>query len=532
MTYTEAVKKAKNGENEGFDFLYQKTYKSKNYLALQYMKDKELAEDVMQEAYIRAFKALDSLEEPETFSAWFGRIVVTTSINELKRQKRYGAESLNHKVSEDGEEFEVQIIDETIENQPELAYTREETRELVHELVNSLSDEQRFCMLMFHIEEQSIKEIADTLQISENTVKSRLNYGRNNIKKKAEELQKKGYKLYSFAPLPLLIWLLKQEETVLALDAGTTTSIAVSQAKIWMKMQSEEGIATTVNIVDAASKARFLSTVAGKVAVAVVAALVTGGSAAVIVYNQDAVHTENVGTVAEAENKTEITIEDSEENNTDTLSRMDEKKEGVIPEVSEDREKEVKYEDGSWQDVYSKAIQWVISAQGEDYDGMLVFPQIFRENPPTDGSPQYEYTLADLDSDGIPELYMKINFDTEEYNYNSTTMGFYYYAPTETREATYDITLGSIPANMVASAGGLRNSSYINSDKTICMVMEIYSGSGKAYLYQYTLGDYTVMNSKPVGEYTWDEVEGGIVNGALAGYEEVQWLSIDTPLEF
>ncbi len=102
--------------------------------------------------------------------------------------------------------------DEDIDGQPELSYTREETRTLVHELIDSLSEEQRMCILMFHIEDIPIKDIAQTLGCSENTVKSRLNYGRKNLKIKAEELQKKGYKLYSLAPLPLLLLLLRTEE--------------------------------------------------------------------------------------------------------------------------------------------------------------------------------------------------------------------------------------------------------------------------------------------------------------------------------
>ena len=64
---------------------------------------------------------------------------------------------------------------------------------------------------MFHLEGYSIKDIATVLNCSENTVKSRLNYGRKNIKAKAEELQKKGYKLYSYTPMCLLVYLLMAE---------------------------------------------------------------------------------------------------------------------------------------------------------------------------------------------------------------------------------------------------------------------------------------------------------------------------------
>ena len=74
MNYTEAVNLAKAGDERGFSFLYEKTYKSKFYLALQYTKDEEAAKDVLQDAYLSAFSKLDTLKDPELFSSWFGKI--------------------------------------------------------------------------------------------------------------------------------------------------------------------------------------------------------------------------------------------------------------------------------------------------------------------------------------------------------------------------------------------------------------------------------------------------------------------------
>ena len=106
--------------------------------------------------------------------------------------------------NDEGEQFALDIEDEKSEFQPERSYTQKETQELVHELIDSLSDEQRLCILMYHLDDQSIKDIAETFGISENTVKSRLLYGRKAIKAKAEELQKKGYQLYTVAPVAIL----------------------------------------------------------------------------------------------------------------------------------------------------------------------------------------------------------------------------------------------------------------------------------------------------------------------------------------
>lgn len=151
-------------------------------------------------------------------------------------------------VDNEGEEFTYDVEGENPDNQPEMAYTREETRELVHSLMDSLSEEQRLCILMFHIEGASILEIAEAMDCSENTVKSRLNYGRKNLKVKAEELQKKGYKLYSVAPVVLLVYLLRSDREVMAAEnTGKTPAVQRRNCKICGKCSQELHLkATTV----------------------------------------------------------------------------------------------------------------------------------------------------------------------------------------------------------------------------------------------------------------------------------------------
>ena len=166
------------------------------------MKNKEAAEDVRQEAYMKAFSKLDKLSEPEAFEGWLGTIVANTAKNALVRKNPLLFTDVA--VDNEGEEFTYDVEGENPDNQPEMAYTREETRELV--------------------EGASILEIAEAMDCSENTVKSRLNYGRKNLKVKAEELQKKGYKLYSVAPVVLLVYLLRSDREVMAAENTGKTS--------------------------------------------------------------------------------------------------------------------------------------------------------------------------------------------------------------------------------------------------------------------------------------------------------------------
>ena len=292
MDYKEAVALAKQGDERGYGFLYETTYKSKYYLALQYMKNEEAAQDVLQEAYIRAFTKLDMLTEPEAFPGWLGRIVANTAKNMLVKKNPMLFSQME--TEEEGENFEYRIEDDSIESQPELSYTRQETQELVREMIDSLSEEQRMCILLFHIEGASIREIAVTLGCSENTVKSRLNYGRQNLKKKAEELQKKGYKLYSVAPLPLFLYLLRSQAGYLD-KAGSLAAGGKSVAQSVFGAVSRQNAAGSSQSAAAsqaaahgqaagAAKAGFLHTTLGKVAAVTVGVCLAGGAGAYGVY--------------------------------------------------------------------------------------------------------------------------------------------------------------------------------------------------------------------------------------------------------
>ena len=333
MDYKEAVTLAKQGDERGYGFLYETTYKSKYYLALQYMKNEEAAQDVLQEAYIRAFTRLDMLTEPEAFPGWLGRIVANTAKNMLVKKNPMLFSQME--TEEEGENFEYRIEDDSIESQPELSYTRQETQELVREMIDSLSEEQRMCILLFHIEGASIREIAATLGCSENTVKSRLNYGRQNLKKKAEELQKKGYKLYSVAPLPLFLYLLRSQAGYLD-KAGSLAAGGKSVAQSvfgTVSRQSAAGSSQSAAASQAAAhgqaagaaKAGFLHTTLGKVAAVTVGVCLAGGAGAYGVYQ-----------ILDAVNEPAVVQEQPEQSEVKQQEQKEPEKEEAPQEVKEE----------------------------------------------------------------------------------------------------------------------------------------------------------------------------------------------------
>ncbi len=244
MNMEMAVKLAKEGKEEGFNYLYQETYQKSYYVALKYMKQEDAAMDVLQDAYIKAFKSLDQLEDASKFHAWFSRVVATKALDELRKRKLVLFSQVE---DEDGLSFEETFEDNRTDTQPELSMDQAETSRLVKEMIDTLTDEQRMCIMMFYMEEMSVKEIAETLQVSENTVKSRLNYGRKNIKEKVLELEKKGTKLYSVTPFMFFLYLLRAEaQNTAATVVPDTFATKVVAEGMKSVSSSNAGIGATV----------------------------------------------------------------------------------------------------------------------------------------------------------------------------------------------------------------------------------------------------------------------------------------------
>lgn len=162
-------------------------------------------------------------------------------------------------------------------------------------------------VIAFELEGLTTKEIAEQLGCPEATVKSRLRYGRNNIKTKAEELQKRGYKLYSVASMPLLLYLLKKEMVVSAAEPSTRLLLSECGKSIAKSTYGtgKTAAATAVKAAGTARKISFLSTAAGKAVIGIVvtASIASTVTVGVISYNKsndkNATVQENVPAVEE-----------------------------------------------------------------------------------------------------------------------------------------------------------------------------------------------------------------------------------------
>lgn len=94
-----------------------------------------------------------------------------------------------------------ELQDERLEHIPEIVVDQAETKELTDQILGELDEKQRMVVGMFYYEQMSVNEIAEALNCSVNTVKSRLNYARKKIGKEIAELEKKGVILRTAAPV-------------------------------------------------------------------------------------------------------------------------------------------------------------------------------------------------------------------------------------------------------------------------------------------------------------------------------------------
>lgn len=270
LKYTDAVKAALLGDENAFSFLYSKTYREKLYLAKRYMKSQEAAEDVLQEAYVKAWKNLGRLSDPEKFSSWLGMIVANTAKDALKARQPMLFSTLEEE-NEDGDAFMMDIPDEDTAKMPEDAFLEKERSELLKSLTDSLTDEQNMAITMFYIEQLSIKDIAEVMNCSENTVKSRLNYGRKNLKTKVEELRKKGWPLFGVGAVALFLQLTGQEAMAQGLEisalAGAAQGTAAMAGTAAAKASAGAAAAkvTAAAAAGTAAKGGILSSLAGRI---------------------------------------------------------------------------------------------------------------------------------------------------------------------------------------------------------------------------------------------------------------------------
>ena len=269
-TIKELVLSTKNGNKKAFDKLYKLTSNDVWFTCVSLLKDEENAKDIMQETYITAFLKLDTLKDEEKFCGWLTAIATNKSKNKLKGKVEYQIDD------------EILIAEtETDELMlPEEYITKTEKRKVLLQIMeDTLSFNQYQTVLMFYFDEMSISEIAQGLEISEGTVKSRLNSSRAKMKTAIEDYENKsGDRLHGVVVVPFFTTIFKEEAKSLAVP-NITIKLPNGQT---LATSATKGFATGAkSTVSSIVKATATATVKTKVIAVVCGATILAGTSAV-----------------------------------------------------------------------------------------------------------------------------------------------------------------------------------------------------------------------------------------------------------
>ena len=165
------VLKAQSGDREALNELFRSVQEPLFRYVVSLVRDQHLAEDILQEVFIRIYRKLRWLREPEAFRAWTYQIASREAFRYLKRERRW-----TDQVRDEATLTAVQSDEHAGEFPRELIET-------LPQLVGNLSPASRAVVVLFYLHEMSLVETAAVLEIPVGTVKSRLAYGLQNLRR-------------------------------------------------------------------------------------------------------------------------------------------------------------------------------------------------------------------------------------------------------------------------------------------------------------------------------------------------------------
>ncbi len=182
MKEEKILERCQAGDEKAFAELYHRYAPKMLGVCFRYAKSREEAEDMLQEGFIRLFKNINSYQSRGSFEGWIRRIIVNTAINYYKTQIKYNTTENFDNHRELGELQEEPIVVSDISQKKLL------------EMISELPKGYNMVFNMYVLDGFTHKEIADILEISENTSKSQLAKARKLLQKKITEYRIKKEK--------------------------------------------------------------------------------------------------------------------------------------------------------------------------------------------------------------------------------------------------------------------------------------------------------------------------------------------------
>lgn len=308
------VLQAEQGDRAAFGELYEETGRSVYFNCLKLLGNAQQAEDITQDTFMKALEKLDSLKEPENFSAWVNRIAINNCKMYFRKNPRTA------------EEESEKIIDDTPDSElipDDYADSAEKRRIIMNIIDTALTDEQRQTIILYYFDMMSVAEIAEIMECSVGTVTSRLSAARKKIREAVLIYEKKNNdRLHAVMPIPVLSKIFMQE----------CQHLKLPELSVFSNTAAAEDIVPEKNPTMRRSGGKgMFSTVKSKVIAGVVAlAVVGGGITAAVLANRDrtantdkpntAVQTDAQGEVNEQEIENKLNELDENTDNEDDVT--------------------------------------------------------------------------------------------------------------------------------------------------------------------------------------------------------------------
>jgi RNA polymerase sigma-70 factor (ECF subfamily) len=187
----ELVRRCQKGDKNAFRQLFVRYHRRAYGLALGVVHNPDAALDVVQEAFLKAHKHIDSFEGSSSFYTWLYRIVMNVAIDHLRKQQRSPTMDFDETMAGADDEAvagDEPILPRLLNANPARELQRKEIREKIQIALGRLSENHRAVLVLRELDGLSYEEMAKIMKCSKGTIMSRLFHARKNMQKHLLEL--------------------------------------------------------------------------------------------------------------------------------------------------------------------------------------------------------------------------------------------------------------------------------------------------------------------------------------------------------
>jgi RNA polymerase sigma-70 factor (ECF subfamily) len=188
MNDTELILKFKEGDKSAFRELVEKYQDSVINTCYRFLRNKEEAEEIAQEVFLKVYLSANSYQPKAKFSTWLFKIVVNLCLNKLRDKKKYVSLKIGSPYHKNQMEDDIPAL---AEHQPDKSFEHKELKRIIKDAIDSLPENQRVAIILNKYEGFSYQEMAKILDCSVSSIESRLFRAKENLKKKLEPYIKK-----------------------------------------------------------------------------------------------------------------------------------------------------------------------------------------------------------------------------------------------------------------------------------------------------------------------------------------------------